>query len=131
MIRACLARFSGVVRCESMRKPDGFHAELAGVLEVLDGDVGFGAVGGDAGHGCAGLVRLVQVVDGAQAREHQHRDLGVFRFVHGGPDQVQFRGEGEPVVEGGPAQAVAVGDFDDLDLGVVQGADHGADVRLR
>ena len=74
------------------------------------------------------VVRLVQVMDGAQARKHQHGDLRVAGFVDGGADQVELGGEREAVVERGTAQAVAVADLDDGDLGVVEGADHGADV---
>ena len=63
--------------------------------------------------------------------QQQHGDLRGLGLVDGGPDQVQFRGLGEAVVEGGAAQAVAVGDLDDLDAGVVEGADHGADMFAR
>jgi hypothetical protein len=47
-------------------EPDGLHAELAGRAEVLDRDVGLGAVRRDAGHRGADRVRLLELVHGAR-----------------------------------------------------------------
>ena len=106
---------------------DGFEAEVAGVAEVLDGDVGFGAVGGDAADGGAVVLGDLDVFFDADAGQHEERDFGVLGCVGGDGDEFLFGGFGESVVEGGSAEAVAVGDFDDGDAGVVEGGDDVAD----
>ena len=72
------------------QEADGLHAELAGQPEVLDGDVGLGAVGRDAGDGRTGLPGAAQVVHGPDPGHEQHRDLGLLRLLDGGGDQVEL-----------------------------------------
>ena len=109
---------------------DRFHAELAGLAEVLDRDVRLGAVRRDAGHGRPDGVGLLQVVHGAEPREHEDGDLRLCGLVHGCLDEIELVDLGEAVVERGPAEAVAVGDLDDLNAGAVERADHAADLPL-
>ena len=47
------------------------HAELAGGGDVLGGDVGLGAVGGDADRADAEVAGVLQLVDGADAGQQQ------------------------------------------------------------
>src|SRR5207253_3902382 len=54
--------------------------------------------------------------------------LGLAAHLGGRPQQVPLVGVGKPVVEGGAAQAVAVGDLDDGDTGGVEGGDDGPDL---
>ena len=70
------------LRGESLRRlavghhqeADSLEPELAGDAEVLHGDVGLGAVGGDADHRHADVPARGDVVHGADAREHERRD---------------------------------------------------------
>ena len=48
MIRACVGEHLGRLRVGHHQEPDGLEADLAGEAEVLDRDVGLGAVRGDA-----------------------------------------------------------------------------------
>ena len=57
--------------CDSIRKPDDVHAELAGGGDVLSGDVGLGAVGRDADRPDAEVVGVLEVVDRADAGQQQ------------------------------------------------------------
>ena len=66
------------------QEADGFEAEFAGESEVLDRDVGFGAVGGDADDGHAGVAAGAHVVHGADAGDHEGGDLGVLGGFDGG-----------------------------------------------
>src|SRR5207302_1723694 len=70
------------------------------------------------------------VVLGADAGDEEHRDLGLGGLLDAGRDQLDLVDPGEAVVERRPAQAVAVGDLDDLDAGRVQGVHGGADLLL-
>jgi hypothetical protein len=110
------------------QEPDGLHAELAGGSEMLHGDVGFGAVGRDAGDGRADVPRVAQILDGAEPGQEQNGDPGVVRLLHCCGDEVELADAGEAVVEAGPAEPVAVGDLDDLDVAAVQRVDDGADL---
>jgi hypothetical protein len=110
------------------QEPHGFHAEVAGGSEMLHCDVRFGAVGRDAGDGRADLVGMPQVLDGPESGQEQDGDLGGLRFLRRGGDEVELADAGEAVVEAGPAEPVAVGDLDDLDVTFVQRVDDGADL---
>ena len=113
-----------------MREADRLHPERAGRPEVLDRHVRLGAVRRDPGDRGAHLVRLVQVVDGAEAGEHEDGDLGLGGLLDGGLDELELVDLGEAVVEARPAEAVAVRHLDDLDAGLVEGVDDAADLRL-
>ena len=130
MIRACAASFSGEMVWLIIRKPDGLQAELAGQPEVLDRDVGLGAVGGDPADRPAVVLRLLDVLLGADAGQHQERDLGFLRGLGRQLDQLLLGGLGEPVVEARPAQPVTVGHLDDRHPGGVQRRDDRADLVL-
>src|SRR5690554_576272 len=103
------------------QEADGVHAQLSGVFNVLFGDVRFGAVGGHAHDAGTGLVGVVQVFHGADAGQQQGGDPGVFDHVGHGFDPFQVGVGPEAVVEAGALQAVAVGDFDGIHPGLVQG----------
>lgn len=106
---------------------DGIHVELAGHGDVLLGDIGLGAVGGDTDGVDAEFARHLEVIDGANARQQQGRDLGLLHLGNDGAE-VFFVGMGrEAVVDRGTTEAVAVGDFDQRDAGFVEAggdADH-------
>ncbi|EWS63717.1 hypothetical protein Y695_03047 [Hydrogenophaga sp. T4] len=102
------------------QKAHRFHAEVARVFDVLARDVGLGAVGGHAHNVRAGVVGSFQVVHGADAGQQQRGDLRVFDHTGHGLDPLDVGVGSEAVVEAAALQAVAVGDFDGIDLGVVE-----------
>jgi hypothetical protein len=95
-------------------------AQVSGGLDVLVGDVGLGAVRGDAHRVDAAVARALQVVDGADARQQQRRELAVGEHSLDRPQVLFFRVTGEPVGERVSVQAVAVGDLDEIDARLVQ-----------
>src|SRR5699024_2414864 len=99
-----------------------------GVAEVLDRDVGLGAVGGDAADGAAVVARGEDVVLDAQSGQREERDLGLGGGLGRDLDEFLVVGLGEAVVEGGAAEAVTVGDLDDGHPGTVEGPDDVAHV---
>ena len=113
-----------------IRKPDGLQTELTRQAEMLDGDVGLGAVRGDPADRPAVALGLLDVLLGAHAGQHQEGDLGLLGGLGRQLDQLLFGGLGEAVVEARPAQAVAVGDLDDRHPGRVECGHDGADFVL-
>ena len=73
---------------------------------------------------------LLEVVDRAEAGQHEDGNLGLSGLVDGGADQVELVDLGEAVVEGGSAEAVAVRHLDDLHPGLVEGGHHAAHLGL-
>ena len=126
-LRGQLLRRNGVGHHQ---KPDRLQAQLAGQAEVLDRHVGLGAVGGDPADRPAVVLRLLDVLLGADARQHQEGDLGLFGGLGGQLDQFLLGRLGEPVVEARPAQTVAVGHLDDRHAGGVQSGDDRTDLVL-
>ena len=105
------------------QEADGLQPELAGQPEVLDRDVGLGAVGRDPADRAAVVLRLLDVLLGADTRQHQERDLGFLGGLGRELDELLLGGLGEAVVEARPAEAVAVGDLDDRHTRGVQRRD--------
>ena len=112
------------------QEPDGLQAQLAGQAEVLDRNIGLGAVGGDPADRAAVVLRLLDVFLGANAGQHQEGDLGFLGRLGGQLDQLLLGGLGEPVVEARAAQSVAVGHLDDRNARGVEGGDDGTDLVL-
>jgi hypothetical protein len=104
----------------------GLEAELAGQPEVLDGDVGLGAVRGDAADRATVVLRHADVVLDPDPGQHQERDLGVLRGLRRDGDQLLLRCLREAVVEGRAAKPVAVRHLDDGHARLVEGRDDGA-----
>ena len=63
------------------QEADDVHAELARVLDVLPGDVGFGRMRRDAHRLRAGAVRGVEILDRADAGEQQDGDVRALHAV--------------------------------------------------
>ncbi|MDT4873851.1 hypothetical protein FQZ97_1091170 [compost metagenome] len=113
------------------QKAHGVHAQLAGVLDVLLRDIRLGAVGRHAHHASARVIGVLQIVDSADSGQQQGGDLRVPHHVGGGFDPLQVGVGAEAVVEGRALQAVAVGDFDGVDTGLIQRAGDGLHVLQR
>ncbi|MNP26947.1 hypothetical protein D3C76_1198310 [compost metagenome] len=107
------------------------HAQFAGVLDVLARHVGLGAVGGHADDAGTGVVGVLQIVEGADPWQQQRGDPGVADRVGGCFDPFEVGVGTETVVETGALQAIAMGDFDGVHLGPVQGAGDGVHVIQR
>src|SRR5690554_4105568 len=103
------------------QEADGVHAQLSCVLDVLFGDIGFGAVGSHTYDTGTGFVGVVQVVDGTDTGQQQGGNLGVFHHFGHGFDPLQVGMGAVAVVEAGALQAVAVGDFNAVNFRLVQG----------
>ena len=109
--RSC-APSSGSRRC---------RCPACATADVLRGDVGLGAVRGDAHRADAAVDRHAQIVDGADAGQQQRRDLA--RCFSRGITARRYsssRVAREAVVDRRAAQAVAVGDLDQRHAGVVE-----------
>ncbi len=120
--------FGEDLRCDAVghhQESDRFQAEFAGQPEVLNADVGLGAMRGDPHDGQADVLDEADVVERADARHHQGSDLGVPGAVDRCLHQQSFVGERKPIVERRPSEAVAVGD---LDHGHANGIERGDDV---
>ena len=109
---------------------DGLHAELARGAEVLDRDVGLGAVRRDAHDLHPGGRGALEILDGADARHEQGGDARARGLVGGGGDERELVRGREAVVERRAAEPVAVGDLDDRHAGVVERADGVAHLAL-
>ena len=129
-MRACAASFSGADGVAHHQEADGLQTEFAGQPEVLDRDVGLGAVRGDPADRAAVVLGLLDVLLGAHAGQHQEGDLGFLRRLGGDLDQLLLGRLGEAVVEAGATEAVAVGHLDHRHAGGVEGGDDGADLLL-
>src|SRR5690554_4070694 len=103
------------------QEADGVHAKLSCVLDVLFGDIGFGAVSGHTYDAGTGFVGVVQVVDGTDTGQQQGGNLGVFHHFGHGFDPLQVGVGAKAIVKAGALQAVAVGDFNAVDFRLVQG----------
>ena len=125
---ACWASCSGAGHVGHHQEAGDVHAELAGGGDVLGGDVGLGAVGGDADRADAEVVGALQVVDGADAGQQQGGEPGVLQHRCGGLDPLPVGVGAGPVVDRAAGEAVAVGDLDRVDAGGVEGGDDALDV---
>ena len=90
------------------------------MLDVLLGDVGLGAVRGDPHDACPGTVGVVQVMGSTDTGQQQGGDLRVGDHFGYRLDPFQVGVGTKAVVEAGALQAVTVGHFDGVDLGLVQ-----------
>ncbi len=130
MMRACSASFSGgmvwlIIRNPTVSSPSSRASPKCWI--ETSASVQWVAIRQiDA----AVVLRLLDVLLGAHAGQHQERDLGLLRRLGGELDQFLLGGFGEPVVEGGAAETVTVGDLDDRHTGGVEGGDDGADLVL-
>ena len=114
------------LRVRHHQEPDGLQIQVASQSEVLDRDVGLGAVRRDPDHGDPEVGDGADVVLGAEAGQHERGDLRLLGLVDGGGDQRPLVLEGESVVERRSAEAVAVGDLDDRHAGTVESGDDAA-----
>ena len=131
MMPRLLGELLGADGVRHHQEADGLQTTVTGHGEVLLGDVGLGAVGGDADHRHAEVVGGDDVVLDPEPRQHQRRDLGVACLVDGGLHQHLLVDEREAVVVGRTAEAVAVGDLDHRHPCVVEGAHDAAAPRPR
>ena len=123
MIRACLASSSGGCRVGHHQEADRLQPERPGQPEVLDRDVGLGAVCGDAHDrdtDVAGMQRMSSIVP--MPGTISAAILACVARLDGGLHQQPLVGQREAVVERRAAEAVAVGDLDHRHAGGVERA---------
>jgi hypothetical protein len=88
------------------------HAVLPRPGDVLRGDVRFRAVRGDADAGDAEIPGVLEVLDGADARQQQGGQRGVGDGLGRGGDPLRVGVRAEAVVGAGTAETVAVRQLD-------------------
>ena len=127
MIRAWVARTFGRLGVGHHQEAHGLQADLAGQAEVLDGDVGLGAVGGDADDRRAEVGHGPDVVGGPDARAASGRrsSPACAVFDRGAISRSRSSVQAEAVVERAAAEAVAVADLDHRHPGAVEGVHDG------
>ncbi|MND34547.1 hypothetical protein D3C80_251660 [compost metagenome] len=120
--QALLDQAFGAVHVGHHQEANGVHAQAAGVGDVLFADIGLGAMSGDANGVDPQFMGHFQVIDGADARQQQGRNLGLFH-QRDHCRQILLVGVGrEAIVHRATAEAVAVGDFDQRHAGRVEAA---------
>ena len=96
--------------------------QLARQANVLFGHIRLSAVGGDADDADAAVPGHVQMLHGAYAGQQQGGNRGVFHARRHRLQVFLVGGGGKAVIDGSPPQPIAVGDFDEGNAGLVQGA---------
>ena len=96
------------------------EAEFAGGADVLDGDVGLGAVGGDAHRGDTEIGRRTQISDRADAGQQERGHLGRGDHVGHRGDPLGVAVRAGSVGQAASGEAVPVGDLDGGDPRGVQ-----------
>ncbi|OKH64298.1 hypothetical protein EB73_24590 [Mycobacterium sp. SWH-M3] len=102
------------------QKAGHVEAQVDCGADVLAGDVGLGAVGGDPHRRDAEIHRGAQVVDGADAGEQQGGQPGVVDDLRRGADPLGVAVGAGSVGQAAAGQTVTVGHFDGGDAGLVE-----------
>ena len=113
-------QFGGGNHVRHHQKAHRVHAQLARMFDVLLGDIGFGAMGGDTHHARTGAIRLFQIMHGADAGNQQCGHLGMLDRLGHSLDPFEVGLQTEAIVEARSGQSVAMRDFDTVDLGLIQ-----------
>ncbi len=116
----------GLAHMRHHQETDRIHAHFAGQRDMLGGDVGLGAMGGDAHRAHAEIVGALEILLGADARQQQGGEAGAGQLLGDGGDPFLVGVGAEAVIEAGPRQAVAMRDLDRIDPGRIEGARDGA-----
>lgn len=120
----CLGgEFGGGGQVAHHQEPGDVHAEVTGLGDVLRGDVGLGAVGGDANRADTEGVGAFQFGDGADAGEEEGGEDGAGEVLGRRLDPLLVGVAARTVVDRAAGQAVAVGDLDRVDPGGVERRD--------
>jgi len=96
------------------------HAEFARGLDMLLRDVGLGAMGCDANRPHAHAIGSLQIVDRADARQEQRRQLRMGQHLGDRADPVPVGMGPEAVVEARAREPVAMRDLDRVDLSLIE-----------
>ena len=115
-----LGQFIRRVHMRHHQKTGDIHAQVAGIFDVLFGDVGLGTMRRHANGPRTCFVRFAQIFYCADPRQQQRCQLGVLQNAGRGFDIVEVGFLGKTVVERHASQSVAMGDFDGGHFGVVQ-----------
>jgi hypothetical protein len=103
------------------QEPGDVHAQVARGRDVLGGDVGLGAVGGDPHRADPEGERVPEVGDGADAEQQQRGQPGVGDRPGHRLNPLLAGVAARPVDEAGAGQPVAVRDLDRVHAGRVEG----------
>ena len=114
MIMACWAKPAGSFMWLIIREARDVHAELASLGDVLDRNVGLGAMGRDANRPHADAVGSFEILDRPDARKQQGGEHTVGQDIGDLFEPLPIGMCAEPVVERRSGEAVAVGDLDGI-----------------
>jgi hypothetical protein len=107
--------------CRQHEEPGDVHPQLAGLTDVLGGDVGLGGVGGDPHGPDPEVVGLLQLVQGADAGQQQRGQSRVVHDLGRGADPLPVGVAARAVGQARAGQPVAVGDLDGVHSGGIDG----------
>ena len=102
------------------QKTNGVHSELAGILNMLGGNISFGTVRCHTNHPRASLPGIFQIVNSADSWQQQRRDFGVLHHIRRRFNPFKVAMCAETIVKAGTLQTVAVGHFNRIHVGIVQ-----------
>ncbi len=110
----------GLVHVGQHQQAGDIHPELARDLDMLLGDIGFGAVGGDPDRPRAGVVGVLEIFDRADAGQQKNGKDSVLDDAGCGFDPFEIGMGAEPVIERRAGEPVAVRDLDPRDARLVE-----------
>ncbi len=102
------------------QKPGDVQSDFPRVLDVLAGNIGFGAVRRDPHRLDTRFDRGIQILNRPDAGYQKRGHLGPADRPSRGADPFHIGMRTHSVVEAGPGQSIAVGDLDGVDTGVIQ-----------
>ena len=118
----------GVDHVAHHQEAGDIHAEIAGETDMLFGDIGFGAMGGDAHRADAQAMRPAQFIDGAEPGQDEGGEHRAGQHLGDGFEPFPIGMGAKAIVEAGARQAVAMRDFDGIDPGGIERCGDGADM---
>ena len=112
----------GLVHMGQHQQTGDIHAEIARDLDMLLGNIGFGAMGRDPHRTGPRLIGVLQVFHRADTGQQQDGEDGIIDNFGRRLDPFEIGLGAKAVIERSAGQPVAMGDFDAADAGLVERA---------
>ena len=113
------------------QKSGDVHSQFPCGCNVLIGNVGLGAVGGNPDRPDTNIVSVLQVVDGADSRHEQTGQDRVLQHRSSFFDPLGIGMRSKAIVERRPRQTVTMGHFDRINSSFIESDTDVADLRQR